>query len=128
MPGFALGVIVENTVIVCCPVRLVGAVAVRSGGTVVADVGSVSVVNAVGVVVGLVVGPAPASADRINRDGDDEEQHGADDSGHVECDADAGVMEQARQRRGLPQQSSVMMENTREHTAIPEWSSSGGDW
>ena len=125
-----------------------GAVAVRSGGTVVADVGSVSVVNAVGVVVGLVVGPAPASADRINRDGDDEEQHGADDSGRVERDADAGVAllrgssgpqrhdgkDEGCDGAGEAEEGTAATEqcddgeHEREHTAIPEWSSSGGDW
>ena len=54
-------------------------------GTVASDTGTV--VRAVA----IVAGGCPGESDHIDRDKDDEEQHGADDNGHVEADADAGV-------------------------------------
>ena len=72
-------------------VHLLGAVA--TVGVVGADIGRVRVGNAVAAVGGVVVGTANGSPakDHIDRDEDNEEQHGADDDDRVECDADTGV-------------------------------------
>ena len=52
----------------------------------------VAVGDAVGTVLGVVVGrTSAASADNVVGDDDDQEQHGAGDYYHVESDADAGV-------------------------------------
>ena len=79
--------------------RLGGAVAKGRGGVVVAAPGGVGVVGPTGgPVAGGVVGGAVGGgggigdADHIGRDEDDQEQHGADHDGHVESDADAGVV------------------------------------
>ena len=97
--------------------RLGGAVAKGRGGIVVAAAAGVGAVGpAVGAVAGGVVGGTVAigaatvvaaaadvagrvdgsgsisNADHIGRDEDDQEQHAADHDGHVESDADAGVV------------------------------------
>ena len=84
--------------------RLGGAVARgRGGGVVVAAAGGVGIVGPTGgpVAVGVVGGAVAigagrvhsiGDADHIGRDEDDQEQHGADHDGHVESDADAGVI------------------------------------
>ena len=74
------------------PVRLLGVGAVATGGGAVsADVGSGLVRNAVRAVGVRVVGIATVNADHIDGDDDGEEQHGTDDNGHIESDADTGV-------------------------------------
>ena len=59
---------------------------------VAARIGMVAVGDAVGTVLGVVVGrTSAASADNVDGDDDDQEQHGAGDCDHVESDTDASV-------------------------------------
>ena len=69
-----------------------GAVAGRVCVVVGARIGIVAVGDAVGTVLGVVVGrTSAASADNVDGDDDDQEQHGAGDYDHVESDTDASV-------------------------------------
>ena len=66
---------------------------------VAAGIGMVAVGDAVGTVLGVVVGrTSAASADNVDGDDNDQEQHGAGDYDHIESDTDASV--------GLPCRSS----------------------